>query len=99
MVTGAREKYHLSERQACRIFGQPRGMQRYTVITRADEDALTQALCVVKTIGTAEGVVYGRFAASTSLCTSSRSGSGPKTVSGLPLTKKLGVPVMPTVFT
>jgi hypothetical protein len=43
-VTGAREKYHLSERQACRIVGQPRGTQRYTVIARADEDALTHAI-------------------------------------------------------
>jgi hypothetical protein len=43
-VVGIREKYRLSERQACRIVGQPRGTQRYTVIVRADEDALTQAI-------------------------------------------------------
>lgn len=51
---GACEKYGLSERQACRIVGQPRGTQRYTVIARADEDALTQAI-----IGMA--AQYGRY--------------------------------------
>ena len=40
----AREKYRLSERQACRIVGQLRGTQRYSTIVRADEDALTQAI-------------------------------------------------------
>ena len=38
-VIGEREKYRLSERQACRIVGQPRGTQRYMVIAHADEDA------------------------------------------------------------
>jgi len=43
-VLGAREKYQLSERHACRLVGQPRGTQRYTTIVRVDEDALTQAI-------------------------------------------------------
>ena len=34
----------MSERHACRIVGQPRGTQRYSVIMRADEDALTRAI-------------------------------------------------------
>jgi transposase InsO family protein len=43
-VERIRGKYNLSERQACRIVGQPRGTQRYAVIARADEDVLTQAI-------------------------------------------------------
>ena len=39
-----RGKYDLSERQACRLVGQPRGTQRYSVIVRTDEDALTRAI-------------------------------------------------------
>lgn len=39
-----RGRYNLSERQACRLVGQPRGTQRYSVIVRADEDALTRAI-------------------------------------------------------
>lgn len=39
-----RGKYDLSERQACRLVGQPRGTQRYSVIVRADEDTLTRAI-------------------------------------------------------
>jgi transposase InsO family protein len=39
-----REKYSLSERQACRLVGQPRGTQRYPITVRADEDALTRAI-------------------------------------------------------
>ena len=50
----ARDKYHLSERQACRIVGQPRGTQRYAVIARADEDALTQAIMEL-------AAQYGRY--------------------------------------
>jgi transposase InsO family protein len=53
-VAGIREKYQLSERQACRIVGQPRGTQRYTVIARADEDALTQAIMAM-------AAQYGRY--------------------------------------
>ena len=47
-------KYHLSERHACRIVGQPRGTQRYGVILRADEDALTQAILAL-------AAQYGRY--------------------------------------
>jgi putative transposase len=43
-VKRIRGKYALSERQACRLVGQPRGTQRYSVIVRADEDALTRAI-------------------------------------------------------
>jgi transposase InsO family protein len=53
-VDRVREKYRLSERHACRLVGQPRGTQRYTVIVRADEDALTRAI-----IGLASE--YGRY--------------------------------------
>ncbi len=53
-MTGAVEKYHLSERHACRIVGQPRGTQRYSVILRADEDALTQAIIAL-------AAQYGRY--------------------------------------
>jgi len=53
-VERIRGKYDLSERQACRLVGQPRGTQRYTVTVRADEDALTQAI-----IGLASQ--YGRY--------------------------------------
>ena len=50
----ARTKYRLSERQACRIVGQPRGTQRYSVIVRADEDALTRAILSL-------AAQYGRY--------------------------------------
>lgn len=49
-----RTKYLLSERQACRIVGQPRGTQRYSVIVRADEDALTRAILAL-------AAQYGRY--------------------------------------
>ena len=49
-----RAKYRLSERQACRIVGQPRGTQRYSVIVRADEDALTRAILQL-------AAQYGRY--------------------------------------
>jgi putative transposase len=48
------EKYCLSERYACRIVGQPRGRQRYGVILRADEDALTHAIIAL-------AAQYGRY--------------------------------------
>lgn len=51
---GACEKYRLSERHACRIVGQPRGTQRYSVIVRADEDALTRAIIEM-------AAQYGRY--------------------------------------
>jgi hypothetical protein len=34
----------LSERRACRLVNQPRGTQRYQLIQREDEDALTEAI-------------------------------------------------------
>jgi putative transposase len=34
----------MTERRACRLANQPRGTQRYRVIRREDEDALTQAI-------------------------------------------------------
>jgi putative transposase len=39
-----RESYQVSERHACRLLGQSRGTQRYEVIYRSDEDALTREL-------------------------------------------------------
>jgi transposase InsO family protein len=53
-VETTRTKYRLSERHACRIVGQPRGTQRYSVIVRADEDALTQAIIQL-------AAQYGRY--------------------------------------
>jgi transposase InsO family protein len=53
-VERAREKYKLSERHACQLFGQPRGTQRYSVIARADEDALTKAILAL-------AAQYGRY--------------------------------------
>jgi transposase InsO family protein len=49
-----RERYQLSERQACRLVGQPRGTQRYSVIARADEDALTRSIIALAS-------QYGRY--------------------------------------
>ncbi len=45
----ARERYGLSERQACRLLGQWRGTQRYATILRSDEDALTRAIIALAT--------------------------------------------------
>jgi transposase InsO family protein len=53
-VARIREKYRLSERQACRIVGQPRGTQRYAALIRADEDALTRAIIALAS-------QYGRY--------------------------------------
>ena len=39
-----RAQYHVSERVACKVVGQPRSTQRYQPILRQDEDALTQAI-------------------------------------------------------
>ena len=40
-------QHRVSQRQACRILGQPRGTQRYHPIKRADEDALTQQILLL----------------------------------------------------
>jgi putative transposase len=57
-VERIRGKYGLSERHACRIAGQPRGTQRYTIIVRADEDALTQAI-IALACSTADTAIVG----------------------------------------
>lgn len=36
------QRFHVSERRACRVVGQSRGSQRYAPILRSDEDALTR---------------------------------------------------------
>ena len=43
-VRHVREAYRISERHACRLLGQWRGTQRYEVLYRSDEDALTRAI-------------------------------------------------------
>ena len=53
-MKGIQERYGLSERHACRIVEQPRGTQRYSVIARADEDALTRAIVALASR-------YGRY--------------------------------------
>jgi putative transposase len=53
-VEGACRKYGLSERQACRIVGQPRSTQRYVGTLRADEDALTRSIILLAS-------EYGRY--------------------------------------
>ena len=40
----AQDQYHLSERTACRIVGQPRGTQRYVPTLKPDEDELTRSI-------------------------------------------------------
>lgn len=37
-----RSKFHVSERVACKVVGQPRTTRRYQPILRQDEDALTK---------------------------------------------------------
>ena len=44
----------MSERHACRLLGQCRGSQRYEVICRIDEDALTRAIIELAS-------AYGRY--------------------------------------
>ena len=41
-MEAAQDRYHLSERTACRIVGQPRGTQRYVPTCKPDEDELTR---------------------------------------------------------
>jgi hypothetical protein len=53
-VEQAREKYRLSERQACRLLGQWRETQRYESVLRTDEDALTQSIVALAS-------EYGRY--------------------------------------
>ena len=53
-VRHARESYQVSERPACRLLGQWRGTQRYEVIYRIDEDALTRDIVTLAS-------EYGRY--------------------------------------
>jgi len=53
-VRHARESYRVSERHACRLLGQWRGTQRYEVIYRTDEDALTREIVALAS-------EYGRY--------------------------------------
>jgi putative transposase len=53
-VEGARRKYGVSERQACRVLNQWRETQRYLPMHRTDEDALTQNIIALAS-------EYGRY--------------------------------------
>ena len=53
-VTTAQQRHGLSERQACRLFGQWRGTQRHRPTDRDDEGPLTQALVALAS-------QYGRY--------------------------------------
>ena len=53
-VDGAQDRYHLSERTACRIVGQPRGTQRYVPTLKPDEDELTRNIVLIASS-------YGRY--------------------------------------
>jgi putative transposase len=53
-VDSVREKYSLSERDACRIVGQPRGTQRYVPTLKPDEDELTRNIVLLASN-------YGRY--------------------------------------
>jgi len=48
------DRFHVSERKACQLVGQPRGTQRYLPTHAADEDALTQAIVAL-------AAEYGRY--------------------------------------
>ena len=50
----AQDQYHLSERTACRIVGQPRGTQRYVPTLKPDEDELTRSIIYLAS-------QYGRY--------------------------------------
>jgi putative transposase len=53
-VEQARRKYGVSERYACRVLGQWRGTQRYRLMRRIDEAALTEAIITLAS-------EYGRY--------------------------------------
>ena len=53
-MTTAQQRHGLSERQACRLFGQWRGTQRYRPTHRDDEGPLTQAIVALAS-------QYGRY--------------------------------------
>ena len=53
-MDAAQDQYHLSERTACQIVGQPRGTQRYVPTQRPDEDDLTRNIIYLAS-------EYGRY--------------------------------------
>lgn len=53
-MDAVQEKYQLSERNACRIVGQPRGTQRYVPTLKPDEDELTRNIVLLASD-------YGRY--------------------------------------
>ena len=53
-MDAAQDQYHLSERTACRIAGQPRGTQRYVPTAKPDEDELTRTIIYLAS-------EYGRY--------------------------------------
>ena len=53
-MQATQDKYHLSERTACRIIRQPRGTQRYVPTLKPDEDALTRNIVYLAS-------EYGRY--------------------------------------
>ena len=53
-MDAAQDRYHLSERTACRIVGQPRGTQRYVPTQKPDEDELTRNIVFLAS-------EYGRY--------------------------------------
>ena len=53
-MDAAQDQYHLSERTACRIVGQPRGTQRYVPTLKPDEDELTRSIIYLAS-------EYGRY--------------------------------------
>jgi len=53
-VQATQDKYHLSERTACRIIRQPRGTQRYVPTLKPDEDELTRNIVFLAS-------AYGRY--------------------------------------
>jgi putative transposase len=53
-VDAAQDQYHLSERTACRIVGQPRGTQRYVPTLKPDEYELTRSIIYLAS-------EYGRY--------------------------------------
>ena len=53
-MQATQDKYHLSERTACRIIRQPRGTQRYVPTLKPDEDELTRNIVFLAS-------AYGRY--------------------------------------
>ena len=49
-MDAACEKYALSKRTACRIVGQPRGIQRFDPTLKLDEDALIRIIVFLASV-------------------------------------------------